>query len=108
MIKNGDVWDIGQSVSGNSRFLYLSDKWYYAVGYNKEMFKSELYDPVAISIIQSRIINISNPIYKNQAIKLIGNIFTDDMDFDFSQCDEVLQAIRDYRLDTLLNNSDKI
>ncbi len=38
MIKNGDIWDIGQTVNGNSRFLYLNDKWYYATGYNKELF----------------------------------------------------------------------
>ena len=42
-MNNGDIWDIGQTVNGVSRFLYLDSKWYYAVGYDKGMFKSELY-----------------------------------------------------------------
>jgi hypothetical protein len=28
-IKNGDVFDIGQTVNGVSRFLWFNDKWYY-------------------------------------------------------------------------------
>ena len=30
-IKNGDVFDIGQTVNGVSRFLWFNDKWYYFV-----------------------------------------------------------------------------
>lgn len=29
MIKNGDVFDIGQTVNGVSTFLWLNNKWYY-------------------------------------------------------------------------------
>lgn len=28
-INNGDVFDIGQTVNGVSRFIYWNDKWYY-------------------------------------------------------------------------------
>jgi len=28
-INNGDVFDIGQTVNGVSRFLWFNDKWYY-------------------------------------------------------------------------------
>ena len=30
-IKNGDVFDVGQTVNGVSRFLWFNDKWYYFV-----------------------------------------------------------------------------
>ena len=28
-INNGDIFDIGQTVNGVSRFLWLNNKWYY-------------------------------------------------------------------------------
>ena len=28
-IKNGDVFDIGQTINGVSKFLWFNDKWYY-------------------------------------------------------------------------------
>ena len=28
-IKNGDVFDIGQTINGISKFLYFNDQWYY-------------------------------------------------------------------------------
>ena len=95
MIKNGDIWDIGQTVNGNSRFLYLNDKWFYATGYNKELFISLIYQYDGSELTKS----ITED-YDDET-KLIGNIFTDDMGLDFSQCDEVLQAIRDYKLNQL-------
>ena len=30
-IENGDVFDIGQTVNGVSRFLWFNNKWYYFV-----------------------------------------------------------------------------
>lgn len=100
MIKNGDIWDIGQTVNGNSRFLYLNDKWFHATGYaslvNKELFISSIYQ-----YDSSELTKLITEDYDDET-RLIGNIFTDDMDLDFSQCDEVLQAIRDYKLNQLL------
>jgi len=29
LIINGDVYDIGETIGGVSRFLYLNGKWYY-------------------------------------------------------------------------------
>jgi hypothetical protein len=89
MIKNGDIWDIGQTVNGVSRFLYLDGRWYYArslvMRYNYD--ESELTKAVTLD---------------DDETELIGNIFTDDMGLDFSQCDEVLQDIRNYKLNQLL------
>jgi hypothetical protein len=28
-IENGDVFDIGQTINGVSKFMWLSNKWYY-------------------------------------------------------------------------------
>ena len=28
-IRNGDVYDIGQTVNGVSKFIYFNDKWHY-------------------------------------------------------------------------------
>ena len=101
MINNGDIWDIGisqilkfreyhQTVNGVSRFLYLDGRWYYSrslvMRYNYD--ESELTKAVTLD--------------EDDETELIGNIFTDDMGLDFSQCDEVLQAIRNYKLNQLL------
>jgi hypothetical protein len=29
VIRNGDIWDLGQTVNGVSRFAYINNKWYY-------------------------------------------------------------------------------
>jgi hypothetical protein len=29
VIKNGDIWDIGQTVNGVSRFVFIDNIWYY-------------------------------------------------------------------------------
>ena len=29
IVKNGDVFDIGQTVNGVSKFLWFNQKWYY-------------------------------------------------------------------------------
>lgn len=29
MLEEGDVWDIGQTVNGVSRFLWYNSKWFY-------------------------------------------------------------------------------
>lgn len=95
-VKNGDIWDIGQTVNGNSRFLYLDSKWYYAVGYEKEMFKSELYQYDG-----GELTKLITEDYDDET-KFIGNIFTNDIGLDFSECPEVLRAIREYKLNKIL------
>lgn len=96
MMKNGDVWDIGQTVNGNSRFLYLDNKWYYAVGYGFYFFKSQLYQYDGSEL--TKLITDDH----DGETKLIGNIFTDDMDLDFSECPEVLRALREWKLNKIL------
>lgn len=103
IIKNGDIWDINQTVNGNSRFLYLNDKWYYATGYKNEIFKSLIYEYDNHELTKSIFDIIRTEDYNNET-KLIGNIFTNDVKLDFSQCQEVLQAIREYKLNNIINN----
>lgn len=95
MIKNGDIWDIGQTVNGVSRFLYLGSKWYYVIEYDKGMFVSELYQYDGGELTKF----IED--YDDET-KLIGNILTDDMDLDFSDCLEVLMTLREWKLNKIL------
>jgi len=40
-INNGDVFDIGQTVNGVSKFLFFNDKWYY---FEERMSREYEYD----------------------------------------------------------------
>jgi len=93
-MKDGNIYDIGQTVNGVSRFLYLNNKWYYArslvfiYNYNhNDLTKTVLEDDF-------------------DEVKLIGNIF-DDIELrnglDFSDCPEILAIIRDNKLNDLIN-----
>ena len=93
-MKDGSIYDIGQTVNGVSRFLYIRNKWYYASPlvfiYNydqNELTKTVLEDDF-------------------DEVKLIGNIF-DDIELknslDFSDCPEILTIIRDNKLNDLLS-----
>lgn len=91
-MKDGDIHDIGQTVNGTSRFLYLDGKWYYAsslvMRYNYD--ESELTKTVTLD--------------EDDSVELIGNIFTDDElrgDLDFSQSPEILSLIRENKLKDL-------
>ena len=91
-MKDGDIHDIGQTVNGTSRFLYLDGKWYYAsslvMRYNYD--ESELTRSVTLD--------------EDDSVELIGNIFTDDElrgDLDFSQSPEILSLIRENKLKDL-------
>jgi hypothetical protein len=91
-MKDGDIYDIGQTVNGTSRFLYLDGRWYYAssvvMRYNYD--ESELTRSVTLD--------------EDDSVKLIGNIFTDDElrgDLDFSQSPEILSLIRENKLKDL-------
>jgi hypothetical protein len=97
-MKEGDIYDIGQTVNGVSRFLYLDNNWYYArslvMRYNYD--ESEL----TRSVISLKII----PLDEDDSVELIGNIFTDDdlvSGLDFSKCSEVLGEIREKKLKDL-------
>jgi hypothetical protein len=98
-MKDGDIYDIGQTVNGVSRFLYLENKfvvgigkWYYArsivMRYNYD--ESELTKTVKLD--------------EDDSVKLIGNIFTNGeltLSLDFSQSPEVLSEIREKKLNEL-------
>ena len=91
-MKDGDIYDIGQTVNGTSRFLYLDGRWYYAssvvMRYNYD--ESELTRSVTLD--------------EDDSVELIGNIFTDDElrgDLDFSQSPEILSLIREKKLKEL-------
>ncbi len=64
LIINGDVYDIGQTIGGVSRFLYLNGKWYYF----EATFSTEYqYDQD----------DLKKLVKENEfdEVKLIGNIF---------------------------------
>jgi hypothetical protein len=91
-MKDGDIYDIGQTVNGVSRFLYLDNKWYYArslvMRYNYE--ESDLTKSVTLD--------------EDDSVKLIGNIFIDNeliLGLDFSESPEILGEIRERKLKEL-------
>lgn len=47
-IKNGDVFDIGQTVNGVSKFLWFNEKWYY---FEERMTREYNYDQEDLSAI---------------------------------------------------------
>jgi hypothetical protein len=64
LIINGDVYDIGQTIGGVSRFLYLNGKWYYF----EATFSTEYqYDQD----------DLTKLVKENEfdEVKLLGNIF---------------------------------
>ena len=64
--KNGDIFDIGQTVNGISRFIYINGKWHY---YSKQLMREYEYDQEDLekTIIYE---------YEYDDIQFIGNIFT--------------------------------
>jgi hypothetical protein len=91
-VKEGDIYDIGQTVNGVSQFLYINNTWYYArllvFKYNYD--ESQLIDLITLD--------------EDDSVKLIGNIFTDielRESLDFSQYPEVLSLIRERKLNEL-------
>jgi hypothetical protein len=64
-INNGDVYDIGQTVNGISKFIMLSGKWHY---YNKDMSREYEYsqDDLTIAVLDKED-------YYNTTF--VGNIF---------------------------------
>jgi hypothetical protein len=91
-MNDGDIYDIGQTVNGVSRFLYLDNKWYYArsLVYRYNYDESQLIDLITLD--------------EDESVKLIGNIFTDDelrLGLDFSQSPEILSLIRERKINEL-------
>jgi len=63
-ILNGDVYDIGQTINGVSRFLYLNGKWsYFEATFSKEYE----YDQDGLT----KLVNDND----FNAVKPLGNIF---------------------------------
>jgi hypothetical protein len=66
-IKNGDVYDMGQTVNGLSRFLFFNEKWYY---FEERLSREYEYD-------QSELTKLVNDTENDfNEVKYIGNIFT--------------------------------
>jgi hypothetical protein len=91
-MNDGDIYDIGETVNGVSRFLYLDNKWYYArsLVYRYNYDESQLIDLITLD--------------EDESVKLIGNIFTDDelrLGLDFSQSPEILSLIRERKINEL-------
>ena len=67
--ENGDKYDIGQTVNGVSRFVWLNDKWYY---FEQRFFSEYQYDNDALTklIIDDNLMGFDET-------KYLGNIFND-------------------------------
>jgi hypothetical protein len=66
-IKNGDVYDMGQTVNGVSRFLFFNEKWHY---FEERLSREYEYDQDELTKLVSDTENDFNE------VKYIGNIFT--------------------------------
>jgi hypothetical protein len=95
-MKDGDIYDLGQTVNGVYRFLYLDNKWYYA----RSLVMRYNYDESDLTKTVTDDVDLS--------VKLMGNIFTDNeliLGLDFSESPEVLsyinQIIRERKLKKL-------
>ena len=69
-INNGDVYDIGQTVNGVSRFVYVGGKWYY---FERRVFYEYEYDNLEL-------FDLVRDIHGDGDVKFLGNIF-DEFDF---------------------------
>ena len=67
IINNGDVFEIGQTVNGVSKFLFFNDKWYY---FDKQMSREYEYDQ---NDLTKSVININ----EFEEITMIKNIFNE-------------------------------
>ncbi len=91
-MKDGDIYDLGQTVNGVSRFLYLDNKWYYA----RSLVMRYNYDESDLTKTVTDDVDLS--------VKLMGNIFTNNeliLGLDFSESPEVLGEIRERKLKEL-------
>ncbi len=91
-MKDGDIYDIGQTVNGVSIFLYLDNKWYYA----RSLVMRYNYDESDLTKTVTDDVDLS--------VKLMGNIFTNNeliLGLDFSESPEVLGEIRERKLKEL-------
>lgn len=63
-LKNGDVYNIGQTINGIQNFLYLGDTWFY---YSKDLNREYEYDQVELTQL----------VRENEfgEVTLVGNIF---------------------------------
>lgn len=105
-MREGDIYDIGQTVNGVSRFLYLGDKWYYVVlnEASENLQKNKIIKYNYNYGELTNLILVEIPLGLGYT-KLIGNIFDDGElinSLDYSKCPEVLAIIRDNKLNELL------
>jgi hypothetical protein len=93
MVKNGDIWDIGQTVNGNSKWYYVINEYWANQGFNRKSYLYE-YD-------SDELVNLVN---KDDGFEteLVGNIFNGYNLLD-NQCDcKVKSAIREWKLNNIL------
>jgi hypothetical protein len=95
-MKDGDIYDLGQTVNGVYRFLYLDNNWYYA----SSLVMRYNYDESDLTKTVTDDVDLS--------VKLMGNVFTNNeliLGLDFSESPEVLsyinQIIRERKLKEL-------
>lgn len=72
---NGDVFDIGQTVNGVSRFLWLNNSWYY---FEERMTKKNEYNQVAFVQYEYDQKDLTKLITENEfdEVNYLGNLFS--------------------------------
>jgi hypothetical protein len=65
---NGDVYDIGQTINGVSKFIYYNNKWFY---YREDMTREYEYSQEELS----KLIH-DDKINQREEVKFLGNIFS--------------------------------
>jgi hypothetical protein len=67
-IYNGDIYDIGQTVNGISKFIWFNDKWFY---YNERMCREYEYDQGELNKLIE-----NDKLMGYDEVKYLGNIFS--------------------------------
>lgn len=81
-INNGDVFDIGQTINGVSKFLWFNDKWYY---FEERMTREYEYD-------QKELTDLVKNINETEDIKFLGNVL--EKQFTEEDIRNVLKTIK--------------
>lgn len=67
-IYNGDIYDIGQTVNGISRFLFYNDKWHY---YSETITKEYEYSQIELTMLIQL-----DKVKGFDEVNFLGNIFS--------------------------------
>ena len=77
LVKNGDIWDIGQTINGVSRFVFIDNIWYY---YEERMLYNDPKKSAAPNTLSeyeyeySSITDVIRAVYSGSTRRRVGNV----------------------------------